>query len=199
MLGGYVSGTEAKYCYRIINTYSYKQDSRWFLNTYIHTYIYTYIHTYTHIHIRTWLIVTICPCDLILYRAWQPALEAMQSWREGRDQRHRMRQRGMYVCMHVYYCMSLFWVLIISCPCFVYRWKPWCLGPLSGNWKVTCIANHHVNLRGHLGHCHLLHTGVTLPSPQRFHDICNKKEQLRIMSCHASCSSVQYNNIVLWL
>ncbi len=34
-------------------------------------------------------------CDLILYRAWQPALEAMQSGREGRDQRHRMGQRGM--------------------------------------------------------------------------------------------------------
>jgi hypothetical protein len=40
-------------------------------------------------------------CNLILYRAWQPALEAMQSGREGRDQRDRMGRPGMYVCMYV--------------------------------------------------------------------------------------------------
>ena len=44
-------------------------------------------------------------CDLILYRAWQPALEAMQSGRVGRDQRDRMGERGMFVCMYV--CMYL--------------------------------------------------------------------------------------------
>ena len=44
-------------------------------------------------------------CDLILYRAWQPALEAMQSGREGRDQRDRMGQRRVHVCMHIIVCM----------------------------------------------------------------------------------------------
>ena len=47
-------------------------------------------------------------CDLIFYRAWQPALEAMQSGREdGSD------GAAKYVCM--YFC-----IYIIVCPCFVY-------------------------------------------------------------------------------
>ena len=46
-------------------------------------------------------------CDLILYRARQPALEAMQSGREGRAQRDRMGRRIMYVYVCMYVCMYI--------------------------------------------------------------------------------------------